>query len=63
MMTGASHWPIAYPVFMVILAVIGLANYYLLKRLERRGRWGRLPPQANGTAADGQGSEEGRGEQ
>ena len=60
MMTGPSHWPIAYPVFMAILAAIGIANYYWLKRLERRGPWGRRSTEAQGTAADRQGPEEGR---
>ncbi len=36
MMTGPDNWRIAYPAFLVAMAVIGVANYYLLKRLERR---------------------------
>ena len=37
MMTGAENWRIAYPLFLVAMVVIGVANYYLLKLLERRG--------------------------
>jgi len=37
MMTGAANWRIAYPLFIAGMVVIGVANYYLLKRLERRG--------------------------
>ncbi len=38
MMTGPEHWRVAYPVFLLAMAVIGFANYYLLKRLEKRIR-------------------------
>ncbi len=38
MMTGPSNWRIAYPAFMVALVMIGVASYFLLKRLEQRGR-------------------------
>ncbi len=37
MMTGASNWRIAYPVFMVAMVLIGIASYFFLKRLEKRG--------------------------
>jgi magnesium transporter len=37
MMTGPANWKIAYPLFLVGMLVIGVLNYYLLKRLERRG--------------------------
>jgi magnesium transporter len=37
MMTGAENWRFAYPLFLVGMVVIGIANYYLLKLLERRG--------------------------
>jgi magnesium transporter len=60
MMTGPSNWPIAYPVFIVILTAIGIVNYYLFKRLERRGPWGRRSSKANPTAADRQGFDQGR---
>jgi magnesium transporter len=35
MMTGASNWKIAYPLFMLGLLVIGLINLYLIRRLDR----------------------------
>jgi hypothetical protein len=38
MMTGAQNWRIAYPAFMLGMVVIGIANYFLLKWLERRGK-------------------------
>jgi magnesium transporter len=31
MMTGPQHWRIAYPAFMVAMAIIGVASYYLLR--------------------------------
>ncbi len=37
MMTGAANWRLAYPLFLLGMVVIGVANYYLLKLLERRG--------------------------
>jgi magnesium transporter len=33
MMTGPEHWKISYPAFILAMAVIGVANYYLLKRI------------------------------
>ncbi len=36
MMTGPSNWRIAYPAFLLAMVVIGVANYYLLKWIERR---------------------------
>jgi magnesium transporter len=36
MMTGPSNWRIAYPAFLALMVVLGVANYYLLKRLEKR---------------------------
>jgi magnesium transporter len=36
MMTGPENWKIAYPLFLVAMAVIGGVNYYLLKRIEKR---------------------------
>jgi magnesium transporter len=32
MMTGPANWKIAYPAFLLGMAVIGTANYYLLRR-------------------------------
>jgi magnesium transporter len=37
MMTGSSNWKIAYPVFLLGMVVIGIVNYYLIKRLENKG--------------------------
>jgi magnesium transporter len=36
MMTGPHNWRIAYPAFILAMVIIGLINYYLLKRLERK---------------------------
>ena len=36
MMTGPENWKIAYPLFLVAMAVIGGVNYYLLKRSEKK---------------------------
>jgi len=38
MMTGAQNWRIAYPLFMAVMAVIGIANYYLLKWIDAKDR-------------------------
>ena len=35
MMTGPENWRIAYPVFMVGMAAIGLVSYYLMRRVNR----------------------------
>jgi magnesium transporter len=34
MMTGPDNWKIAYPAFLLAMAIIGVANYYLLKKIE-----------------------------
>jgi magnesium transporter len=36
MMTGPSNWRITYPLFLLAMVVIGIVNYYLIKRLERK---------------------------
>jgi magnesium transporter len=36
MMTGPHNWKIAYPAFLLAMAVIGFANYCVLKWLERK---------------------------
>ncbi len=36
MMTGPDNWRIAYPVFLVVMVLIGIANYYLLKLIEKK---------------------------
>ncbi|HEY3377056.1 MAG TPA: magnesium transporter CorA family protein [Armatimonadota bacterium] len=33
MMTGPENWKIAYPAFLLAMAIIGIANYYVLKRV------------------------------
>lgn len=35
MMTGPGNWRIAYPAFLLGMAAIGVANYFLLKRLDK----------------------------
>jgi magnesium transporter len=36
MMTGAQNWRIAYPAFLIAMAVIGFANYFLIKWFEKK---------------------------
>jgi magnesium transporter len=38
MMTGPSHWKIAYPVFLILMGAIGAGNYFILKKLEAKDR-------------------------
>ena len=38
MMTGSSNWKIAYPLFLLGMVVIGIINYWLIRRLEKRNR-------------------------
>jgi len=38
MMTGPHNWKIAYPVFLLLMVLLGIGNYLLLKRLEARER-------------------------
>ena len=35
MMTGPSNWKISYPLFLLGLAIIGIINYWLIKRVEK----------------------------
>lgn len=35
MMTGPENWRISYPIFLIAMLVIGVLNYFLLKRMER----------------------------
>jgi magnesium transporter len=37
MMTGPENWRIAYPAFIAAMALIGVVNYYLFRRLEKKG--------------------------
>ena len=38
MMTGPQNWRIAYPAFLLALVLLGVLNYYFLKRIEQRRR-------------------------
>ena len=38
MMTGQQNWPIAYPLFLLAMIVVGVASYFLLKWFERKDR-------------------------
>jgi magnesium transporter len=38
MMTGASNWRIAYPLFLLGMVIIGISNYFLIRRMEKRNR-------------------------
>ncbi len=38
MITGPENWRIAHPAFLLAMVLLGLANYYTLKRLEKRRR-------------------------
>ena len=35
MMTGPENWKISYPAFLLVMALLGVANYYYLRWLER----------------------------
>lgn len=37
MMTGPENWRISYPVFFGVMALIALANYYVIKVIEAKG--------------------------
>jgi magnesium transporter len=37
MMTGPANWKIAYPLFLAAMVLIATANYWLIRRLEKRG--------------------------
>jgi magnesium transporter len=36
MMTGPENWKISYPLFLIIMAMLGVVNYYFLKWLDKR---------------------------
>ncbi len=38
MMTGPGNWRISYPLFIVGMVIIGIVNYYFLKRYEKKYR-------------------------
>ncbi len=37
MMTGPSNWKITYPLFLLGMGIIAFLNYFLIRRLEKRG--------------------------
>jgi magnesium transporter len=37
MMTGPDNWKITYPLFLLGMVVIGVVNYYFIRRMEKRG--------------------------
>jgi magnesium transporter len=38
MMTKPENWRISYPVFLLAMVILGIINYYLLKRLEKHDK-------------------------
>lgn len=36
MMTGPQNWKIAYPLFLIAMAVIGIASYFVLRKAEKK---------------------------
>lgn len=38
MITGPSNWKVAYPLFLLMMVIVGIINYYLIRRLEKRGK-------------------------
>jgi len=38
MMTGADNWKFSYPLFLLGMLFLGIANYYLIQWVEKRGR-------------------------
>ena len=40
MMTGPVNWRIAYPAFLLLMGVLGVVNYFILKKFEARDRKG-----------------------
>ena len=36
MMTGPANWKIAYPAFLLAMVVIGFANFYVIKWIEKK---------------------------
>ncbi len=37
MMTGPDNWKVTYPLFLLGMVIIGVVNYYFIKRMERKG--------------------------
>jgi magnesium transporter len=40
MITGPDHWKIAYPLFVLGMAIIGVISFYLIKRMEKKDSGG-----------------------
>jgi len=38
MMTGQSNWKLSYTLFLIAMAIIGVVNYYFIKRMEKKSR-------------------------
>jgi magnesium transporter len=36
MMTGPSNWKVTYPFFILAMVIIGIINYYVIRRLEKK---------------------------
>ena len=39
MMTGPERWKLTYPLFILGMIIIGVINYYLIRRLEKKGKF------------------------
>jgi magnesium transporter len=39
MMTGPEKWKLTYPLFILGMIIIGVINYYLIRRLEKKGKF------------------------
>ena len=39
MMTGPANWKISYPLFLLGMIIIGIINYYLIRRLEKKSKF------------------------
>jgi magnesium transporter len=38
MMTGSENWKLSYPAFLLMMALLGLLNYYVLRWVDRRAK-------------------------
>jgi magnesium transporter len=37
MMTGPDNWKVTYPLFLLGMVIIGVVNYYFIKKMEKKG--------------------------
>jgi magnesium transporter len=44
MMTGSENWKVAYPAFLLLMAMLGLVNFYVLRWVDRRAEVVERPP-------------------